>query len=76
MDFSWPQEYLDFKQSVAAFAAAELNEHLLERDRGGSFSMELWKRCADQGIQGLSIPNQYGGATDEVNLSRSMLASL
>lgn len=74
MDFSWPQEYLDFKQAVASFAEAELNKHLIDRDRDGSFSMDLWKQCAGFGIQGLSIPTQYGGASDTVNLSRSMLA--
>ena len=36
--------------------------------------MENWYKCAEQGIQGLSIPKAYGGQTEEINLSRAMLA--
>ncbi len=74
MDFSWPEEYSQYKKSVAKFAAETLNEELIERDKAGSFSMEHWKQCASFGLQGLSIPTKYGGQADEVNLSRAMLA--
>ncbi len=74
MDFSWPEEYLKFKEETIQFAKSELNEGTLERDEAQLFSVELWKKCAAFGIQGLSIPKVYGGALEEVDFLRSMLA--
>lgn len=61
MDFAWNQEQADFRQRVTDFARAELNEGLLERDRDERFNHDAWKKCADLGIHGLPIPEQYGG---------------
>ena len=61
MDFSWTDEQLEFKQSVIKFAKNELNNDLIERDRNRLFDKELWQKCAQFGIQGLAIPEKYGG---------------
>jgi alkylation response protein AidB-like acyl-CoA dehydrogenase len=74
MDFSIPEEYLKFKGEVSAFAEQELNEGLIERDQEGTFSKENWKKCADFGLQALSVPAAYGGFAEKVNLQRAMLA--
>jgi hypothetical protein len=74
MDFSWPQEYLDYKDQVAAFAAAELNGDAAADDHDQRFPRELWERCADFGIQGLSLPQAYGGALEEADFVRALLA--
>lgn len=74
MDFHWPKEYLEFKAAVTEFAKKELNEDLIKNDYDGQFPGENWKKCADFGIHGLSVPKQYGGAEEEVNVMRSMLA--
>lgn len=73
MDFSWPQEYLDYKDRVAAFAK-ELNDDIITRDHQGIFSRPLWQKCADFGIQGLAAPKAYGGQLDEVDILRAALA--
>ena len=74
MDFSWPTEYLKYKDEVVQFAKAELNEAMEERDEKQTFPRALWKKCADFGIHGLSLPKTYGGSLEEDNFLRSMLA--
>ncbi|MFT4834201.1 MAG: alkylation response protein AidB-like acyl-CoA dehydrogenase [Cyclobacteriaceae bacterium] len=74
MDFSWPQEYLDFKKRVVDFANLELNVNIIERDYEGSFSFDSWRKCAAFGVQGLSIPKKYGGSLESVDFLRAMLA--
>ena len=61
MDFSWTDEQLAFKQKVIEFAMRELNGDVIEREKHGDFSWEDWRKCADFGIQGLTIPQEYGG---------------
>jgi alkylation response protein AidB-like acyl-CoA dehydrogenase len=61
MDFSLTPEDLDFRARVVRFAQNELNDDLIERDRESRFSREAWNRCAAFGIQGLPIPEAYGG---------------
>ena len=62
MDFTWTKEQLEFKKTIIEFAQKELNDDLLERDKSSSFSRENWLKCAQIGIQGLAIPEEYGGA--------------
>lgn len=66
MDFSWTDEQLAYKKAVIEFAQKELNADMVERDREGSFSRKLWKKCADFGIQGLATPEEYGGSSADI----------
>ena len=50
MDFSWPDEYLDYKNKVIAFAQKHLNVGTKERDNNQEFPLDLWRKCADFGI--------------------------
>jgi len=61
MDFSWTTEQLEFKQSVIEFASKELNGDIVDRDLHGEFSRRSWEKCARFGIQGLPVPEEYGG---------------
>lgn len=74
MNFSWPQEYLDFKDRVAAFSTEQLNGDPKTDDYIQRFPRELWEKCADFGIQGLSLPKTYGGELEEVDFLRALLA--
>jgi alkylation response protein AidB-like acyl-CoA dehydrogenase len=49
------------RDEVAAFARSELNDDVVRRDTDHEFSVEAWKKCANFGIQGLPIPEEYGG---------------
>jgi alkylation response protein AidB-like acyl-CoA dehydrogenase len=62
MDFSWTEEQLRFKENIVKFAQQELNDDVLEKDQSSTFSRENWLKCAQIGIQGLAIPEEYGGA--------------
>ncbi len=66
MDFEFSEEQLEFKKSAIRFAQKSLNEGMIERDRNAVFSRELWKKCADFGIQGFSFPERYGGNNADI----------
>lgn len=55
------QEQIDLKEHAAKFARKELNEGAREREKKSEFSIESWKKCAKYGIQGLALPEKYGG---------------
>ena len=74
MNFAWPDEYLSYQQQLIQFAKSELNVDTLSRDESQTFPMDLWKKSATFGIQGLSVPKAYGGAMEEVNFLRALLA--
>jgi alkylation response protein AidB-like acyl-CoA dehydrogenase len=61
MDFSFSEEQLELKKAVIEFAHKGLTDDLIQRDKDGAFPHELWKKCADFGIQGLPFPEEYGG---------------
>jgi alkylation response protein AidB-like acyl-CoA dehydrogenase len=61
VDFAWSDEQASLRQAAIDLARSELNEGILERERGGEFNREGWKQCAEFGIQGLPIPTEYGG---------------
>ena len=49
-------------ESVVAFAQRELNDDLERRDRDAVFSDDAWQKCAQLGLQGLPVPETYGGS--------------
>lgn len=74
MDFSLPEEYLNYQKEVIEFAQKELNDDVVARDREGIFSEELWQKCAAFGIQGLAASAEYGGNQAEIDLMKAVLA--
>jgi len=62
MDFSLSEEQRLLRDNTIRFAQGALNAHIVERDREQVFSRELWRECARVGIQGLPVPEAYGGA--------------
>ncbi len=61
MDFNLSQEQKDLSAQIVAFAQKALNEGIEERDRARAFSRELWDLCGEMGLQGLPVPEEYGG---------------
>ncbi|HWH36044.1 MAG TPA: acyl-CoA dehydrogenase family protein [Acidimicrobiales bacterium] len=75
MDFGWTEEQQRRRQEVIDFARRELNDDVRERDAGAAFSAEAWKRCAGFGIQGLPVPEEYGGqGADPITIMMTMEA--
>jgi alkylation response protein AidB-like acyl-CoA dehydrogenase len=66
MDFSWTEEQLKLRNAVIAFAKRELNADLIDRDRQGELGRENWKKCAQMGILGLAVPEEYGGSATDI----------
>jgi L-prolyl-PCP dehydrogenase len=62
MDFALTEEQRSLRESIIGFARDELNDDVAERDKSGTFSREAWRKCADLGLLGLPVPEQYGGA--------------
>jgi len=62
MEFSWSAEQRELRDAVIELGTSMSRADLVERDAAGTFSRELWKRCADFGIQGLPFPEAYGGS--------------
>jgi alkylation response protein AidB-like acyl-CoA dehydrogenase len=61
MDFALTDEQKLLRENTIRFAQGRLNAHVVERDREQVFSRELWRECAQIGIQGLPVPEDYGG---------------
>jgi hypothetical protein len=62
MDFAFTDEQKILRDNIVRFAREVLNKGVAERDREQTFSRELWRKCGEIGIQGLPVPEQYGGS--------------
>jgi alkylation response protein AidB-like acyl-CoA dehydrogenase len=62
MDFQISEEQKLLRDNIVKFAQRELNEDVIARDEEQVFSRELWRKCADVGIQGLPVPEEFGGS--------------
>lgn len=61
MEFSWTQEQLDYRDALISFSHDHLNQEVAANDDGHIFPREVWKKCGEFGIQGLPVPDEYGG---------------
>lgn len=61
MDLAFTKHQEEFRDSAFDFAQSALNADIVERDRENIFSIENWKACADFGLQGILVPEEYGG---------------
>src|SRR5579859_7527101 len=66
MDLSFTAEQLALKASTIEFASKELNRNLREREQAGEFSRDAWRACAQFGIQGLPMPEEFGGSGTDI----------
>jgi alkylation response protein AidB-like acyl-CoA dehydrogenase len=62
MDFGWTEDHLALRRSAAEFAARRLAEGAGARDREGTFCRERWAACAEFGLTGLLVPEEWGGS--------------
>jgi alkylation response protein AidB-like acyl-CoA dehydrogenase len=61
MEFSLSEEQRLLRQQIIHFAQKELNQGVAQRDHEQSFPREQWLKCGELGIQGLPVPEEYGG---------------
>jgi alkylation response protein AidB-like acyl-CoA dehydrogenase len=62
VEFSVSQEQKLMREAITKFAREQLNQDLIERDREQRFTRELWLKCAQIGMQGLPVPEEFGGS--------------
>jgi alkylation response protein AidB-like acyl-CoA dehydrogenase len=62
VDFSVTDEQKAFRSSVYDWAAATIAPGASDRDKEGRWDPEVWKSLGAQGLAGLPIPTEYGGA--------------
>jgi alkylation response protein AidB-like acyl-CoA dehydrogenase len=62
MDFRLSDEQKLLRENIVKFAQGELNHDVAARDADQVFSHALWRKCAQIGIQGLPVPEEYGGS--------------
>jgi alkylation response protein AidB-like acyl-CoA dehydrogenase len=61
VDFDLTPEQLAFRDAVVEFARSELQPHLRDRDEAEAFPRDLWSRCGDFGLPGLTVAPEHGG---------------
>ncbi len=76
MDFSWSEHQVRLKNEAAEFARRELNDNLIARDLQQDFDRTAWKKCGEFGIQGLPIPECFGGRGADMLTTVSALEGL
>ena len=62
MDFSLTEEQQLLRETIVRFSEKELNSDVTQRDREHRFSRDLWKKCGEMRLQGLPVPEEYGGS--------------
>lgn len=62
MEFTIPDEYSQFRQSVYQFAKDRLAPRAEELDLKGEFGWQNWRDMAEMGLLGLPFPEEYGGS--------------
>lgn len=59
--FSLSKDQIELRESTSCFAREHLIDDIVERDRLQIFSRDLWERCGLEKLQGLPVPQSYGG---------------
>jgi len=61
MNFELNDDHLMMREMVRNFAEQECAPGARERDEREEFPMDLWKKCGDLGLTGVTFPEEYGG---------------
>lgn len=76
MEFGWTDEQRQLGQAAVEFARRELNSDLAARDDAAQFPHKAWLRCAEFGVQGLPIPEAFGGQGADLLTTALVLESI
>ena len=76
MDFSLTEDQVAFKAAAIEFARRELNEGAKQRERNREFNQAGWEKCAEFGIQGMTLPQFYGGLEMDILSSIAAMEGL
>ena len=76
MSFGFRAEHEELKAAAVAFARRSLAVDITAGDRSATFSRQGWKACAEFGVQGLPIPQRYGGRGESLLATIAVMEGL
>jgi isovaleryl-CoA dehydrogenase len=62
LDFGLGEDISALRESVHAFAQAEIAPRAAEIDRSDRFPADLWRKMGELGVLGITVPEEFGGA--------------
>ena len=66
MELSLTSEQKLIQENIVGFAKKELNKNVMERDQNQQFSIDLWKKCAEQKLTGLPVDEKFKPPSSEL----------
>jgi alkylation response protein AidB-like acyl-CoA dehydrogenase len=73
VDFGWKDDQVQLRRGATRFAAKNLSEGVIERDRDAVFSRDLWGACAEFGLQGVMVPSEWEGSGHDLESAVAVL---
>jgi L-prolyl-PCP dehydrogenase len=70
------EDQIQFKEHAVKFAERDLNDGAREREKNAEFNRDGWKKCAEFGIQGMPMPEQYGGLQMDIQTCLATMEGL
>lgn len=61
LDYQLGNDINALRETVKAFADAEIAPRAAELDRTDQFPMDLWQKMGELGLHGITVPETYGG---------------
>ena len=61
LDYQLGDDINALRETVKAFADAEITPRAAELDRTDQFPMDLWQKMGELGLHGITVPETYGG---------------
>lgn len=61
MNFELNEDHIMMRKMVRDFAEEEVKAGSEERDEKEEFPLDLWHKCAELGLCGITFPEEYGG---------------
>ena len=61
MNFELNDDHIMMRKMVRDFAEEEVGPGSEERDEKEEFPLDLWHKCAELGLGGITFPEEYGG---------------
>lgn len=61
MNFTLPENVIEFGEAVKEFAEQHVKPSAEERDKSERWDPEIWRKMGEMGLLGLCFPEEYGG---------------